>query len=61
MCIKYVSKRCLLVVRFLHKKKKEKFKHLHSTPTYFDSCNSLSFKLIEKGDPKLDLKIKEAL
>ena len=37
------------------------FKHLHSTATFFDSCNSVSFKIIDKAKPKFDLKIKEAL
>ena len=34
-------------------------KHLHSTATYFDSYNSLSFKIIDKANSKFD--IKEAL
>ena len=37
------------------------FKHLHSTATYFDSYNSLSFEIIYKVNSKFDLKIKEAL
>ena len=37
------------------------FKHLHSTTTCFDSHNSFSFKVIDKANSKLDLKIKEAL
>ena len=37
------------------------FKHLHSTPTCFDSYNSLSFEIIDKANSKFDLKIKEAL
>ena len=37
------------------------FKHLHSTATGFDSYNSLCFKIIDKANPKFDLKIKEAL
>ena len=37
------------------------FKHLHSTPTCFDSYNSLCFKTIDKANSKFDLKIKEAL
>ena len=37
------------------------FKHLHSTATCFDSCKSLSFKIIDKANSKFDLKIKEAL
>ena len=35
------------------------FKHLHSSETCFDSYNSLCFKIIEKANSKLDLKIKE--
>ena len=37
------------------------FKHLHSSTPYFDSFNSLSFKIFDKGYSKFDLKIKEAL
>ena len=37
------------------------FKHLHSTATCFDSYNSLCFKIIDKGNSKFELKIKEAL
>ena len=37
------------------------FKHLHSTATCFDSYNSLTFKIIDTANSKLDLKIKEAL
>ena len=37
------------------------FKHLHSTTTSFDSCNSLCFKIIDKANSKFDLRIKEAL
>ena len=37
------------------------FKHLHSTATYFDSYNSLCFKIIDKANSKFDIKIKEAL
>ena len=37
------------------------FKHLHSTATCFDSYNSLSFKIIDKANSKIDLKIKTAL
>ena len=37
------------------------FKHLHSTATCFDSYNFLCFKIIDKPNSKLDLKIKEAL
>ena len=36
------------------------FKHLHSFKTCFDSYNSLCFKIIDKTNPKFDLKIKEA-
>ena len=37
------------------------FKLLHSTATYFDSYNSLCFKIIDKANSKSDLKIIEAL
>ena len=37
------------------------FKHLQPTTLYFDSFNSLSFKIIDKANAKFDLKIKEAL
>ena len=36
-------------------------KHLHSTGTCFGSYNCLCFKIIDKVNSKLDLKIKEAL
>ena len=36
-------------------------KHLHSTAIWFDSYDSLCFKIIDKANPKFDLKIKEAL
>ena len=37
------------------------FKHLLSSATCFDSYNSLCFKIIDKGNSKFDLKIKEAV
>ena len=37
------------------------FKHLHSTATCFHSYNYLSFKIIDKSNYKLHIKIKEAL
>ena len=37
------------------------FRHLHSTPTCFDSQNSHCFKIIDKANSKFDLKIKEVL
>ena len=37
------------------------FKHLHSSETFFDSHNSLSFKIIDKANSKFDLKVKESL
>ena len=37
------------------------FKHLQSSETCFDSYSSLCFKIIDKANPKFDLKIKEAL
>ena len=36
------------------------FKHLHSIATCLDACNSLCLKIIDKTNPKFDLKIKEA-
>ena len=36
------------------------FKHLHFSPTCFDSYNFLCFKIIDKDNSKFDLKIKEA-
>ena len=47
-----------------HIKKNNKshiFKHLHSTATCFDSYISLSFKIIDKGNSKFNLKTKEIL
>ena len=41
-------------------KKSHISKHLHSTATWFDWYNSLSFKIIDKASSKLDLKIKES-
>ena len=37
------------------------FKHLRPTATCFDSYNSLCFKIIDKANSKIDLKIKETL
>ena len=37
------------------------FEHLHSTATCFESYNSLSFKIIDKANPKFDLKLMKAL
>ena len=37
------------------------FKQLHSVATCFDSYSSDIFKIIDKDNPKFDLKIKEAL
>ena len=34
---------------------------MHSSATWFDSNNSLSFQVFEKAKFKFDLKIKEAL
>ena len=42
-------------------RKKNIFKHLHSTSTCLDSYNSLCFKIIDKANAKLDLKNKETL
>ena len=41
--------------------KSQVLKHLHSPATCFDSYNSLSFKIIDQGNSKFDLEIKEAL
>ena len=41
--------------------KSHMFKHLLSTIAYLDSCNSLSFKITDKANSKLNFKIKEAL
>ena len=37
------------------------FEHLHSTVTFFDSYNTLCFKIIDKANSKFDLQIKESL
>ena len=37
------------------------FKHLQSTATCCDLCNSLCFKITDRASSKFDLKIKEAL
>ena len=37
------------------------FKQAHSTKTCFDSYNPLYFKIIDKDNSKVDLKIKKAL
>ena len=37
------------------------FKHLPSTATCIDYCNSLCFKVFGKANSKFDLKIKEAI
>ena len=37
------------------------FKHQHSSETCFDCYNSLCFKIIDKGNSKFVLKVKEAL
>ena len=37
------------------------FKHLHFTPTCFDSYNSFCFKIIDKTNSKFDLKVKGPL
>ena len=47
-----------------HIKKENKshiLKNIHSTTTYVDSYNSTCFKIIDKANSKLDLKIKEVL
>ena len=62
----YVGKTCCHVKTSIevHIKKDNEshiFKHLHSTPTCFDSYYSLCFKIIDKANSKFDLKVKEAL
>ena len=60
----YISETCCQTRIEEHIKKDNKshiFKHLHSTATCFDSYISLCFKIIDKGNSKFDLKIKEAL
>ena len=62
----YIGKNCCHVKNRIevHIKKDNKshiFKHLLSTRTCFDSYNSLCFKIVDKADSKLELKIKEAL
>ena len=42
-------------------KKSHIIKHVHSTSTCFDSYNFLCFKIIDQGNSKFHLKIKEAL
>ena len=37
------------------------FKHLHSSETCFDLYNFFCFKIIDKANPKFDLKVKEDL
>ena len=39
--------------------KSDIFKHLHPTATCFDSYNSLCFKIFDKANSKLDLKLKK--
>ena len=63
---RYIGKTCCHFKTRIeeHIKKDNKshiFKHLYSTATCFDSYNSLCFKIINKANSKLDLKIKEAL
>ena len=42
-------------------RKSHTLKHLHSIATFIDLYNFLSFKIIDKANPKFDLKIKEVL
>ena len=65
-CSSYIGETCLYFKTRIeeHTKKDNKshiFKHLHSTALCFYSYNSLSFEIIDKGNSKFDLKIKEAL
>ena len=61
----YIGKTCHFKTRIEEYIKKDNklhiFKHLQSTITFFDSNNSLSFKMIDKVNSKFNLKIKEAL
>ena len=62
----YISEACCLFKTRIeeHIKNDNKshiFKHLHFCTTCFDLYNSLSFKIIDKANSKLDLKIKETL
>ena len=61
----YIGKLAVILTRIEeHIKKDNKsyiFKYLHSTSTCFHSYNSLYFKIIDKTNPKFDLKVKEAL
>ena len=62
----YIGKTCLHFKTRIeeHIKKHSNFhifKHLQSAATCFDSYNSLCFKIIDKANPKFNLKIKEAL
>ena len=61
----YIGETCRHWLRIEeHIKKDNKshiFKHLHFTAAFFDSYNSLSFKIIDKANSKFDLKIKGAL
>ena len=55
----------LLLTRIREHIKKDNKSHilklLHSITTCFDSCNYISFKIIDKDNSKFYLKIKEAL
>ena len=62
----YIGKNCRHFKSMIeeHIKKDNKpyiFKHLHSTAICFDSYSSLCFKIINEGNSKVDLKIKEDL
>ena len=62
----YIGKNCRHFKSMIeeHIKKDNKpyiFKHLHSTAICFDSYSSLCFKIINDGNSKVDLKIKEDL
>ena len=62
----YIDKTCrhfkTRIEEYIEKDSKSHiFKHLHSTSACLDSYNSLSFKIIDKANSKLDLKIEEAL
>ena len=65
-CSRYIGKTCGHLKTWIQEltKKDNKshiFKHLHFRATFFDSYNSLCFKIIDKSNSKFDLKIKKAL
>ena len=57
----YRHSKTKIEVRIKNDYKSHIFKQLHSITTCFKSYTSLSFKIIDKTNSKLDLKIKEGL